>query len=136
MAKKIFQSPKAIPSARKHKKNSGVLTIVKSKKNGKRIEFLTNFCEQLGIDKKVQLAFDGNALVVIPETDEPEYPVYDLKDNGRKKILYNAALVEEIIEQLDLDYSECVSKTLSNVKLEQWGEVQIAIVSGGVSDES
>ena len=136
MAKKFFQPPKAIPSARKHKKNSGVLTIVKSKKNGKRIEFPPNFCEQLGIDKKVQLAFDGNALVVIPETDKPEYPVYDLKDNGRKKVLYNAALVEEIVEQLNLDYGTCVSKTLNDVRLEEWGEVQIAIVSGGVSNES
>ena len=135
MEKKIFQSPKALPSAIKRNGKAGVITIVNSKKNGKRIEFLPNFCEQLGIDKKVQIAFEENALVVIPVTDKPEYPVYDLKTTGCKRVLYNAALVEEIIEKLQLDYSECVSKTLSHISLEEWGEIQIAVISGGVADE-
>ena len=72
---------------------------------------------------------------MIPVTDKPEYPVYDLKTTGCKRVLYNAALVEEIIEKLQLDYSECVSKTLSHISLEEWGEIQIAVIYGGVADE-
>ena len=83
----------------------------------------------------LEFAFDENALVVMPVTDKPEYPVYDLNTTGCKRVLYNAALVEEIIEKLELDYSECVSKTLSHVSLEEWGEIQIAVISGGVADE-
>ena len=56
--------------------------------------------------------------------------IYYLKKSGNKKVIYNTALVEEIIKQLKLDYSNCVSKTLDNVKIENWDEVDIAIISG------
>ena len=54
----------------------------------------------------------------------------------RRKALTLLSAMEEIVEQLNLDYGTCVSKTLNDVRLEEWGEVQIAIVSGGVSNES
>ena len=50
-------------------------------------------------------------------------------------MLYNAALVEEMIEKLQLGYSEWVSKTLSHISIGEWGEIQIAVISGGVADE-
>ncbi len=130
MHKKIFTAPKATSTSRGKKGETGVITIVNSKKNGRRIEFLPQLCELLSIDEDVQLAFDENSLVVIPMTEEPEYPVFQLKKSGNKKVIYNTALVEEIIKQLKLDYSNCVSKTLDNVKIENWDEVDIAIISG------
>lgn len=118
------------------KKGNGVLTIVNSKKNGKRIEFLESLYKIFHIEDVVKLGFYENSLLIAPVTAELSLPIYHLKDVGKKKVLYSAGLVTEIADVLGLDFSERVSMTLSNVEVEDAFGTEVAFVSaeGGMSN--
>lgn len=131
----MFEAPKAHQNTRAKKVSNGFLTIVLSKKNGKRIEFLPNLCTALSLEDCVRLTFMGKSLVVMPAKEFSDFPVYELRQCGKKKIIYNASLAMEIAERLELDYSNCVSKTLNNVSIESYDGYEIAILTGDCKDE-
>lgn len=111
------------------KKRNGVITIVNSQKNGKRVEILEPLYQVLNFGDCIKLGFYENTILVAPEKANLQLPVYHLKKVGKKKVLYSSGLVAEIAGTLGLDFSEKVSITLNNVEVENYCDVDIAFIS-------
>lgn len=96
--------------------NAGVLTMINSENNGKRITFNREVQQLLNHPNTIQVGFLDNYLLLGEHLD-PEATSYNLKKQGAKAVLYNKALVEEIIERFNIKYTENkVSKTFYEAK--------------------
>jgi hypothetical protein len=92
----------------------GVITIINSKKNGKRIIFAGAAIDKLGNPSKLQVVFWQNGIVVgevLPKADQ----FFPVKESGNKGIVYSGGLVQEITSKFNLDFSERVSITFPKV---------------------
>ncbi|MFL0167932.1 hypothetical protein [Candidatus Clostridium helianthi] len=106
----------------------GIMTIINSKKNGKRITFANDVIEKLGDFNQLQIAFSKQGIVIgenIPNVGQH----FPLKKSGAKWIIYSAGLVTEISEKFGLDFSERVSITFQKVEYKQIQESKLAIIS-------
>ena len=92
----------------------GVITLINSKKNGKRISFAGAVMDKLGNPDKLQIVFWQKGIVVgvgLPKADQ----FFPVKKSGNKGIVYSGGLVQEITSQFNLDFSERVSITFPKV---------------------
>lgn len=125
---------KAVPTNRNSNgKRKGVLVIVCSKKNGKRLEILEPLVNELKLETEVQFGIIDKGLVIgekLPGITQK----CSLKNSKNKKIVYSSALVEEIIEKLGLDFSNKVSQTLTGVELQEYEGKMIARVYEDVQE--
>ncbi|CBH22634.1 protein of unknown function [Acetoanaerobium sticklandii] len=111
----------------KESSESGVMSVIYSD-NGKRITFPVDFCEELGVEDKLQIAIGSDTILVGQELPSNEI-YYSLKKQGRKKIIYSAKLVGELVEAFNLDYSDgSVSKTFSQVEHKSFDELKVAVI--------
>lgn len=95
----------------------GLISIINSKRNGKRLQCSSELTNKLDLEDSVFIVSDGQSIVM------SKYPLiensssYNLKDgDSGKKILYCAPLVVEISDILGLNFDDCVSRTLSDVE--------------------
>lgn len=105
----------------------GVLTIVNSKKNGKRIEILESLSNELDLEDDIQIGVLGNGLVLsksLPNVSQH----FSLKTVGKKRVIYSSELVKEIIDVLNLSFEGRVSRTLRGIELEENQGVMLARV--------
>lgn len=101
---------KSKDKARASRSGNGVSTVVNSKKNGKRITFSKELMEGLGNPDSIELGCTNEGILVgrkLPENGEK----FKLRKSGKKSVIYSAALVEEITEVFELDFSNRVSIT-------------------------
>ena len=110
----------------------GHLTIVNSRKNGKRIELLKPLTDLMKIEDEVKIGFIENCLILFPTDAKVELPIFKFKKVGTKKVIYSASLVQEIAEVLQLDFSERVSYTISQVEIDEAFGVDAVFVKGDV----
>jgi hypothetical protein len=103
---------------------AGVITIVYSEANGKRIKLSKGLMEELGNPQKVQFAFFDGLLAI--SSDLPGNNSYISLAKGG--IVYSAALIHEIVNEFDLDYSERVSITFQDVEYEENDGAPIALI--------
>lgn len=111
-------APKSVQTA-KSRKGEGYITIVNSKKNGKRIELLNKLTDVINFNDSVKIGFLENELVIVPTDANVELPIFKFKKVGTKKVIYSASLVQEIAKVLQLDFSERVSYTISNAEIDE-----------------
>lgn len=124
-------APKAAQTE-KTRKGEGYITIVNSKKNGKRIELLNKLTDVINFNDSVKIGFLENELVIVPTDANVELPIFKFKKVGRKKVIYSASLVQEIAEVLQLDFSERVCYTISNAEIDEAFGVDAVFVKGDV----
>ena len=105
----------------------GQITIVNSRKNGKRIELLKPLTDLMEIEDEVKIGFMENTLILFPANAKVTLPIFSLK-----KVIYSASLVQEIAEVLQLDFSERVSYTISNAEIDEAFGVDAVFVKGDV----
>lgn len=106
----------------------GVMTIINSNKNGKRITFANDVIEKLGSFNQMQIAFSKQGLVIgekIPSTEQ----YFPIKKSGAKWIIYSAGLVTEISDKFNLDFSGRVSITFQKVSYKTIQGIKVAIIS-------
>ena len=106
---------------------SGIITIVNSKKNGKRITFSKELMEELEEPKAVQISFHDHEIAVgedLPNNDHYFHP----KKYGVKGVVYSADLVQEITNRFGLDFSDRVSITLVDVQYVTNNQKKVAII--------
>lgn len=110
------------PRPTKKEQTAGILTLVNSTKNGRRMSFPLEILESIGFQEQDTLQF----LYDLEERslDVGIYPVFGMTENGgfktsiagKKVLIYNSQLIQELVEIFSLDYSDCVSKTFGRYK--------------------
>ena len=105
--------------------------IVRSERNGKRISFSSALVDRLELEDTVFItAFPTEGLLILGSTayseDSTEFYLRDNKGHG--KLCYNASLVEFLINAFDLDYSDHVSKTFTDITFSEDANPPMAIV--------
>ncbi len=109
-----IKKAKASSTSRGTCSGAGVVTIVNSEKNGKRISFSEDAIEHLKNEESIQIGFKDKKLFIYTGLEEDKY--YSIKKQGAKYIAYNSELVKEITKELELDFTERVSITLCSAK--------------------
>lgn len=107
------------------RKEGGVMTVIYSQKNGKRIEFKKEFLQELSIENELKVAFDEENLYIgrdLPNISK----TFSLKSQGKKAVIYSAQLAEEIIQTLRLKLDGKVSVTLTEFELDECNGVMVA----------
>jgi hypothetical protein len=105
---------------------AGVMSIVNSKSNGKRISLSKDLLDRLNNPESVQFAFNTDSVVIGEKLPIVENSFSIRKD--KKGIIYASQLVEEITKEFSLDFSNRTSVTFHQAKYRTMGNYIIAIV--------
>lgn len=106
---------------------SGVVSIINSKKNGKRFSMSSDLWKALGNPSFVQFTFGNSSFAVAAgiENDEKSFPV---KKSGNKGLVYSGDLVKEITAELNLNFSQRTSITLFEVEYYETDINTVAVI--------
>lgn len=107
---------------------AGVLSIVNSDKNGRRITISKEVLAKLGYPAVVQISFTETAIAIgeeLPSNDN----YFNVRKYGAKGVIYSTHLVQEVVEKFDLDYSNRVSITFHKVTYTKIEGVKVAIIT-------
>ena len=98
----------------------GYLSIVKSN-NGTRLVISKQVNEKLGYPSEIFIGCEEDYLIIFNSQDTP-IEGKKLPENKRDKItIYDTKLVNEIVGNFQLDYSEITSKSFANGRFENKG---------------
>ena len=104
----------------------GLMTVVNSKKNGKRVTLNHDVWVVLDRPTHVDVMYAGDYVIFcVGETFHFEnITEADLNGTSTKKskpIIYSSGLVDEIVEKYSLDYSNRVSMTFAKGEVTEYG---------------
>jgi hypothetical protein len=108
-------------------------SIIRSKESGKRVSISKTLIDTLGLDDiayVIPFVSEG-VLALTREKLNPDAVKLNLKREGKgkeKKLGYNAMLVEYLINAYGLDYSTCVSRTFTEIDIEDANGVPVAFI--------
>lgn len=105
---------------------NGILTIVCSASNGKRLLFSDTLVEALHLEDSVKLGFVKGTLIV-GKNLPGQGNCFHLRNNGKKKVLYSSPVVQAIAEQMQIDFSGSVSYTFYDVEMDEHKSYTIAM---------
>jgi hypothetical protein len=114
----------------------GYLSIINSKKNGKRITVAGKVMEDLNFPDNLQFSYYKNEKILISEelsanADVAQHAVRREKE-GKKGIIYSYDLVEEITDKFNLDFSgKTTSITFRKLEYAENNGKLVAIISRG-----
>lgn len=111
------------------------LGIIRSGSNGKRVSISKALVVALDLERvayAIPLTAEG-ALALSKEKLNPGAIELKLSNDGQKqecckKICYNAGLVEYLVSTYNLDYSTCVSRTFTEIDIEDANGVPVAFI--------
>ena len=106
---------------------AGAISIVNAK-TGNRITIAKECYSAIGNPPKVQFALSDNNLIVGEKVLDNNND-FNVKENSGKAIIYSSALVKEITENFNLDFSNKTSLTFSDVQYSNTDGVEIMIVT-------
>lgn len=133
-----YTPSKAIQKTKKTNGETGFLTVVNSRRNGKRIEIRKEIAEKLGILDEVAVAYNDESAIIFVPTTEEEVKTFMVKKSGGKSIVYSTQLVEELTRFFGLDFSSTVCHTFVDGKYEfyeETGEKGLVISKKQVANE-
>lgn len=105
---------------------AGAISIVNAK-TGNRVTIAKECYSAIGNPAKLQFALTDNNLIVGEKVLENNND-FNVKESSGKAIIYSSALVKEITENFNLDFSNRTSITFSDVQYSNTDDVQIMIV--------
>ena len=103
------------------------VTIISSKKNGKRLELSKKLMKNLGDPSKLQFAY-GDDEIAISESIDEDTELFIIKKTASKATIYSSELVREITEEFKLDFEDRVSITLPKAEYKKIGSHKVAII--------
>lgn len=106
----------------------GVISIINSQKNGKRLALSDQLLSKLNYPSTIQVSFTESELVIgesIPKCTNS----YNINTSGKKGLVYATALVLEICDTFNLDFSNRTSMTFDQVIYQKIGEISIARIT-------
>ena len=107
--------------------SKGLVSIIYAK-TGKRIVFDQTFVEDLGVDKTLQIGYNDCHLL-LGSNLSPSYKDRTLRKQGSKYVLYDSALIQELISNFNLDYTGVTSKTFNQVTYKQCQGNKVALIT-------
>ncbi|MCM3116314.1 hypothetical protein M3610_13495 [Neobacillus sp. MER 74] len=107
---------------------AGVITIINSERNGKRIILSKELMEELLEPELVQIAFSSNEIAIGEEIPNNDHH-FNVRKNGAKGVIYSAGLIQEITGLFNLDFSNKVSVTFYQVRYFTQGTSKVAIIT-------
>ena len=115
---------------RNRKGGAGVLTIVNSlsNTNSYRTMIDNEVVDRLGNPKAIQVGF-GDETIAIGSYIGEGFSTFELYDSSSKKVIYNKALVQELIDFYKLDYSNRTSMTFYDVEYVEHDGNCIALIA-------
>ena len=105
---------------------AGAISIVNAK-TGNRIKIAKECYSAIGNPPKVQFALSDNNLILGEKVLDNNND-FNVKEISGKAIIYSSALVKEITENFNLDFSNRTSLTFSDVQYSNADDVPIMIV--------
>lgn len=111
----------------------GVCTIINSSQNGnKRLMLSSTVHREIGAPSTVKIGFLDEAIVmgeVLPIDTPNSFEFRGKGNSNSKRIIYNAALVQEVTEKYELDYSNGrTSITFPKVIYQDYEGYKLAII--------
>lgn len=120
-------SPSQSVSCSRRIGEAGVLTIVKSRRNGKRVVISDTVLQRLKDPEKVQISLKDTC-IAIGEKLPGCINSYAIRKSGNKGMLYSGALVQEIANKFRLDFSSRTSITFGTVKFVKSNNYIVALI--------
>ena len=117
MQEMFFRPLMAHQKIRGARSKPDALKVVNSERGGKKIVFSRGLYRKLGIEDKVYILTDEEALIVSGEALFQGCPSYNVRtQSGDQKVLYCADAAYEIADILRLDFSESVSQSVTQIE--------------------
>lgn len=113
MVKKNFVPSKAIQKPRHFDAGVGFVTIVNSKKNGRRVEFRKDIVDKLGVKNTITVRYDGDTVIFFKPTDDSDTIKFNVSESSGKAVIYSYQLVEELTQFFGLNFDDRVCHTIS-----------------------
>lgn len=107
--------------------SNGLVSIIYAK-TGKRITFDSTLIEDLGLEETLQVGYNDCHLL-LGSNLSPQYKNRKLKKQGKKYVLYDSALIQELISHFKLDYTDVTSKTFNQVTYKQCQGNKVALIT-------
>lgn len=107
--------------------SKGLVSIIYAK-TGKRITFDPTLIEDLGLEETLQVGYNNRQLL-LGSNLSPNYKNRKFRKQGAKYVLYDAALIQELIQNFNLDYSEVTSQTFDDVTYKQHQGTKVALIT-------
>lgn len=123
----LFLPSMSTPVSKVTSVSKGLVSIIYAK-TGKRIVFDQTFVEDLGVDKTLQIGYNDCHLL-LGSNLSPSYKDRTLRKQGSKYVLYDSALIQELISNFNLDYTGVTSKTFNQVTYKQCQGNKVALIT-------
>lgn len=105
----------------------GLVSIIYAK-TGKRITFDQSLIDTLGLDEIIQVGYNDHQLLLGSNLDL-QYQNRYFRKQGTKYVLYDAALIQELIKHFNLDYNNVTSHTFDDVIYKQYQGNKVALIT-------
>ncbi|MEC0371134.1 hypothetical protein [Paenibacillus chibensis] len=110
----------------------GVVTVVSTKGNGKRVAIDQEVINRIGSPKRVQIAL-SNAAIAIGEKFTSDDNYFNLKQTANKAVIYSSQLVTELMKTFGLDFTNTTSITFQEVDYKKVESRDVAIIKMSVN---
>lgn len=108
--------------------------IVNSKTNGRRLSFSKKLCEDLKLEDTVEISpvIEDNIVMIgknLPVAEKNKFSC-TLKGEDSRKVSYAGGLVQDLTAWFNLDYSNCTSKSFTDMYIMDAGNgTDMAVVT-------
>ena len=120
---KNYKPSQAVQKAKRSNGGVGLITVINSEKNGRRIEIRQEVAENIKVVDEIAVVYDEHSAIIFAPTTEDEITKFKVKKSGSKIVVYCSQLVDEITEFFSLDFSSTVSQTLCHGRYENVEEL-------------
>lgn len=111
---------------------TGGMSVVNSQ-NGKRVTLNSAILSELEHRDSVQIAYTDDFIAIANYLGESNTD-YSLGKSGKGGVIYNSALVQEIVTRFDLDYSDRTSITFSIADVLEGENGKVVFIGMGLTD--
>lgn len=123
----LFVPSRSIPVSKSSSVGKGLVSIIWAP-SGKRITFDQSLIHDLGINETIQIGYNENQLLLAADLGTT-YKNRKLKQQKSKSVLYDTALIKELIKQFNLDYQDVTSRTFDEVSFKQVQGSKVALIT-------
>lgn len=108
---------KVVQKAKVSSGSNGFLTIINSKKNGRRVEFRREVAEKLNIEDSIAVVYDEDSVAFFRPSEGTDSSLR-VKKSGERRVVYSGGLVSALTDFFGLKFDSNVSYTFTEGRYE------------------